>query len=642
MECTIQELHDFIKAKKIDLSKTEINVTTRRGYKRIWNVAITSRDSSSITVYLENGYTITGNLGHNLYKYPDKWITIRKLKNNDTILTDQGYSTVVSKVKNDFKQDLYDLEVDDINEYYTNGVVSHNSTISQSIKLGLYGKLKEITLKEVPNRVNKNGEIYLNLSANGKKIKIIRKFEPSNFELYVDNKIIDLSSKKETQSFLEDDFLDMPYYVFDNMISLSLNDFKSFISMSPSDKRNIIDKVFSLHILNAMRDDVKKKKSELQRVIDKSESALSYVTSNIESTENKIKELTKKLKLKQDSKIYEYKNQLEKINQKIDTLNEKMERAQQIFNKKEKLVSDKKDEIQILNFKIQNINRDLKLYENSKCPTCKSDLTVENHIQNKKNYENELDELKNKLKDLKTEYVKLSDSFNDIKDKLILIRDNKSKLNGIKSEINSKILNESKQNDNTDTIESFQKIITENEEKRKELESTIKKSLQKNKFYSVSEDILSEDGIKKNIIASIIPNLNNSINSFLDKFNMPFNIEFNEKFKTKIKSYGDTITSGSLSLGESKILDICILLSMIKILKYKYGNLNVLFLDEIFASISDKNRLIIIKILKEFSKEFALNIFVINHSPLPIEYFDNMIEVEKTNRFSNLTYVKEF
>jgi DNA repair exonuclease SbcCD ATPase subunit len=81
---------------------------------------------------------------------------------------------------------------------------------------------------------------------------------------------------------------------------------------------------------------------------------------------------------------------------------------------------------------------------------------------------------------------------------------------------------------------------------------------------------------------------------------------------------------------------------MVKILKYKYSNLNVLFLDEIFATLHPNNVQIVIKILKEFSEEFALNIFVINHSPLPIEYFDNMIQVEKTNRFSNLMYVKEF
>lgn len=642
MKCTIKELHDFIHEKNIDLSSVEINVDTKRGYKRIWNIAITARNSSSTTVFLENGYSLTGSLGHNLYKYPGKWITMRKIKNGDSLLTDRGYSPVVSKVRTPFKQDLYDLEVDDIQEYYANGIVSHNSTISQSIKLGLYGKLKEVTLKEVPNRINKNGEILLNLHSNGKYLEISRKFEPSDFKIFVDKKEIDLSSKKETQSYLEDKFLDMPYYVFDNMISLSLNDFKSFISMSPSDKRNIIDKVFSLYILNTMKEEVKKKKNDARSESDKAESTLKYVISSIESTEQKIKVLTQKLKVKKDSKIDEYKEQLEQVDDKIQQMNDKMEKIKEIYNERNSEVSKKRDEIATVDFEIKNIKKSLALYDNSKCPKCGSDLTSGNHADHKKEFELAIVTLNDKRNTLQNEYSDLNEAFTKANDKMISIRDNRSKLNGIKSEINSKILKESKQDDNTDTIESFENIIRENEEKRLELESTIKKSLQKIKLYTLSEDILSEDGIKKKIIAGIIPGLNESINDFLSKFNMPFSVIFNEKFATTIKSYGESISSGSLSTGESKILDFCILLAMIKILKFKYANLNVLFLDEIFASLHPSNIQVVIKILKEFSKEFALNIFVINHSPLPIEYFDNMIKVEKTNRFSNLEYVKEF
>lgn len=642
MQCTIKEFHDFIYENNIDLSSVEINVNTRRGFKRIWNVAITLHNSTTNTIFLENGYNITASLKHNLYKYPGKWKTVRLLNNGDSILTDRGYSPIVSKIKNNFKEDLYDLEVDDIEEYYTNNIVSHNSTISQSIKLGLYGKLKEVTLKEVPNRINKNGEIFLKLQSNGKNIEIIRKFEPSDFKLYVDNKEIDLSSKKETQSYLEDNFLDMSYYVFDNMISLSLNDFKSFVSMSPADKRNIIDKVFSLYILNSMKESVKKKKNEVINIIDRSESTLKYVLSNIESTETKIKELTEKLKIKKDSKIDEYKKQLDEINVKIEKSNIKMEEIQKIYKERESLVSEKKSEISTIEYEIRNVKKSLELYNDSKCPKCGSDLTVGDHVEHKNEYLNDIKKLENKKEKLKLEYSELETLFIKARDKNIEVRDLRSKLNAIKSEINSKILRESKQDDNEDTISSFQKIIDENESKRKDLEFTINKSLKKSKFYNISEDILSENGIKKNIIAGIIPGLNESINIFLKKFDMPFSVIFDEKFNTKIKSYGDDISAGSLSLGESKILDFCILLSMIKILKYKYSNLNVLFLDEIFASLHPNNIQIVVKILKEFAKEFALNVFVINHSPLPVEYFDNMIQVGRVNRFSDLKYVKEF
>ena len=642
MKCSIKEFHDFIYQNNIDLSSVEINVNTRRGFKRIWNVAITAYNSASSTIFLENGYNITASLSHNLYKYPGKWMTVRKLTNGDSILTKDGYSQIVSKIKNNFKEDLYDLEVDDIHEYYTNNIVSHNSTISQSIKLGLYGKLKEVTLKEIPNRINKNGEIFLKFQSNGKTIQIVRKFEPSDFKLYVNNKEIDLSSKKETKSYLEDTFLDMPYYVFDNMISLSLHDFKSFISMSPADKRNIIDKVFSLYILNSMKESVKKKRSDVKLTIDKSEATLNYVISNIESTEQKIKQLAEKLKIKKDSKLDEYQKQLEVVNEKMLDANSKIDKVQKIYKERELLLINKRSEITSIEYEIKNIKKSLDLYNDSKCPKCGSNLTIGEHVEHKEEFLNNIKIFEDKKIQLQSEYSELNDSFTKAKDKMIKLRDVRSELNAVKSELNSKILKESKQDNNAETIESFQNIIDENENKRKELELLIKKSLQKFKFYNISEDILSEDGIKKNIIAGIIPGLNESINEFLKKFDMPFSITFDEKFNTKIKSYGEEISSGSLSLGESKILDFCILLSMLKILKYKYSNLNVLFLDEIFASLHPNNIQIVIKILKDFSKEFCLNIFVINHSPLPIEHFDNMIKVEKTNRFSDLKYINTF
>ena len=47
-----------------------------------------------------------------------------------------------------------------------------------------------------------------------------------------------------------------------------------------------------------------------------------------------------------------------------------------------------------------------------------------------------------------------------------------------------------------------------------------------------------------------------------------------------------------------------------------------------------------LKILSNSCKELNLNIFVINHSQLPIEIFDYVLSVEKNNGFSDFKIEK--
>ena len=73
-----------------------------------------------------------------------------------------------------------------------------------------------------------------------------------------------------------------------------------------------------------------------------------------------------------------------------------------------------------------------------------------------------------------------------------------------------------------------------------------------------------------------------------------------------------------------------------KLMKMKFSNINLLFLDELFSSVDPDGVYSILKILKQASKELGLNIFVINHAPMPHEIFDWKIDIAKSNNFSSL------
>ena len=63
-------------------------------------------------------------------------------------------------------------------------------------------------------------------------------------------------------------------------------------------------------------------------------------------------------------------------------------------------------------------------------------------------------------------------------------------------------------------------------------------------------------------------------------------------------------------------------------------------LDEVLSSIDGDGIYDIIGLLQKLSREMAMNIFVINFSPLPIEQFDYKIEIHKNAGFSDLTIEK--
>jgi DNA repair exonuclease SbcCD ATPase subunit len=177
------------------------------------------------------------------------------------------------------------------------------STISDAIKFGLYGKLDNKKMSDIPNRFNGGSEVKVTIhKGHDTIITIERGVYPNFFRVYVNGVEYDQAGKKNVQSFLEEEILGMPYYVFNNVISLSVNDFRSFISMGTNDKRLIIDRIFGLEILNHMRwkirDEMKVFKEEIDRLITE----ISVLEHSIVKSNEELESLNEKLKNASDEK----------------------------------------------------------------------------------------------------------------------------------------------------------------------------------------------------------------------------------------------------------------------------------------------------------------------------------------------------
>ena len=121
---------------------------------------------------------------------------------------------------------------------------------------------------------------------------------------------------------------------------------------------------------------------------------------------------------------------------------------------------------------------------------------------------------------------------------------------------------------------------------------------------------------------------------------LPFHIRFNEKFDCIINHLGEDINPLTLSTGERKKADFIVIIAIIKILKLRFPQLNLMFLDELLSSVDQDGVYNVLKILNEVIKENGLNTFVINHTELPHEIFDQKIQIYRENGFSKFDIEK--
>ena len=509
------------------------------------------------------------------------------------------------------------------------------SSISQVITFGLYGKIEGKKLSDIPNRINGHAEVTIEFEANGNIIKVERGLEPSYLNLSLNGVLYDQAGSRNVQDYLTEDLIGIPYYVFNNTISLSINDFKSFIKMSPQDKRAIVDKIFGFQILNRMRDTLKEESKKIKDRLD-------VISGNLESMNNSIAKSNKEM----DSLLTEIE---EEAKQEINNLNEELNKFKNLQAIHTKHIEDfKKDELDFYSIlkesnqtlvenksAYQDLSRRLKLYELDKCPTCESSLDTEFHKSAKDSFTEEREKYFTKIKELEITLSDLKTTENEIKTrKTDLI----SKGAKIETRISS-VIRDLKKIENKDSdkqIQALKRIIENMEGDRENLSDESFKTEEKNNWLRLLDDILGERGVKQMAVKTILPSLNSEIFDLMREMHLDYQIIFDEEFKASLYHMGIEIPIQTLSTGEMKKIDFVVLISIMKLMKLKFSSINLLFLDELFSSVDPDGVHSILKILQKSSRDMGLNIFVINHAPMPHEIFDWKLEVSKTNNFSSI------
>lgn len=240
---------------------------------------------------------------------------------------------------------------------------------------------------------------------------------------------------------------------------------------------------------------------------------------------------------------------------------------------------------------------------------------------------------------LPTEKILIDDSVKErIKDKENELSSLTNELSNIENKENSLLLQikniEIEHKSKEEYIKSsIKRIETEIENFKKQTEVI----LHENHLQEAFLRTLSDDGFKSYIMSKIVPYLNQEINSFISRFNINVTVEFDSEFVGTLHRNGHSPSLQSISTGQRKIIDVCILLSITKFFIKKYPDINLVFYDEIFSSLDTENSPTILKLIKqEFCENLGITVCLVSHSFVNPTLIDRFISVEDKNYFSNL------
>lgn len=507
------------------------------------------------------------------------------------------------------------------------------TTIANAIIYALYGKVEGVKLSDLPNRINKELWVKIGLQCGTINVEIERGLAPSRFNVLLNGVEFDKAGKRSVQEYLEEEVYGIPYHVFKNIIILSINDFKSFLTMNGADKRQIIDRMFGFSILNDMQRAIKEERKSVKMDIDNYEAELNQIMESIKSVRHKLNTLLEESSEKNASKIKELKETLVTLNEEAKTMKADADQISESITLKKEEYEEQRSEASSLKHELDYLKKKLELYEGGKCPTCETELDSEWHLEQKDEFAKKIAEDTSKIKTIKSEMDSITATANELKESKksidTKINDIKYNMKTMKSElIKIKETSSGEEFDHLKSlIEQFEESEVEKSNKRDQLNGDYN-------FMSVVEQVLGDDGVKNLAVKTILPGLNANIAAMAQTMHLQFHIRFDEKFNCIINHLGEDINPMTLSTGERKKADFIIIIAIIKILKLRFPQLNLLFLDELLSSVDHDGVYNILKILNQVIKENKINTFVINHTVLPHEIFDKKIQIYRENGFS--------
>lgn len=502
------------------------------------------------------------------------------------------------------------------------------TSIANFIIYMLYGQLDDFTQSDIPNRVNKHFEGEIDLDCDGRHVFIHRGLSPNIFEAFVDGKELNTAGKNNVQKYLEDEVYKMQYHIFKNSIILSVNVFKSFVKLTPAEKREILDRIFGYTIINSAASTVKEKLKAIKSAIADASSTIDGYETSVESINEKIHKLESE---KVDVSVFE--NELEETKKLLVEKATAYKENNALLDRHNAETNDYSVRLANASSGIPALRKKVELLKLGKCPTCGADLTDENHVHEMKDLQSQLDAAVSESNELQLKKNEVLSKWQE-EDRIKRTLTNEiTNLKIKKGSLETKI--ESEKNKNDEVASDMRKLISEIEEKKRPKLEELRTLNGKKQMLDIVLNIFSDKGLKQYISEIYVPYINSSIIDICEKVGINYRIVFDNTYDCTIFYLGEVVKYKCLSTGERKKIDIAVTLAFLHIIKTKISDINVLFLDEVLSGIDVASCNELLKIFNGFSKDNGINMYIVHHAVLDSSFVDKTIEIEKSNGFSH-------
>jgi len=549
------------------------------------------------------------------------------------------------------------------------------STVADALYFAIFGNtLREINAKYIKNNLT-DGKVKVTLEfeivSNNviSEIYVERTLNPAKVFLKINGEDKTRDSIANTNTYIES-LLSTNADIFQNCVTLTINNTIPFMGKKKGDKRKFIESIFNLEVFSRMSERLKADTNEVKNSYNTEFTRLSTLQANYNNLNNQSESfeedrrnrLEKYLKRKKDNNaelgviedyLREFKDvTIAPIKEKIVTANDNLKKADAKINEFYTKISQKETEINHLNNRYKTIGT-----KEDKCPVCarsildhdrdhidSEKLRIRNEIEqtktDKSNLEKELtqfdavkafickqiSDLNKKLKEAELEQVKYKNNL-----------ERKEQLKGWLNTLDDDITVVSRQ-ENT-----YNKLVLDSKANITESETKIETIKNLSKILDNVKFVVSEEGVKSYIIKKILQLFNNKIAYYLSKLDSNCVLTFDEYFEEKIiNDKGIECSYNNFSGAEKKTIDLACLFAFMDIRRLQ-GDVayNVCLFDELLdSSFDEKGVELVLDVLKDRSDVYSECCYIISHRKESIKAATG--EIIYLEKYNGLTQRMEF
>ena len=604
----------------------------------------------------ESGLTLECADDHIIFNETLSQQFIKDVSPGNKIQTRNGVDIVSSVRTRDREENMFDITVDSADHrYYTNGILSHNTTIANALSYALYGQaLTNIKKDNLINRTNTKGMLVtIDFEKDGQSYRIERGRKPNIMKFWVNDQEREITDEaqgdsRETQAEIER-MLGMSHEMFKHIVALNTYT-EPFLSLKANDQRTIIEQLLGITLLSEKAELLKEQIKATRDAITSEEFRIKAVT----DANTRIQEQIENLKRRQTLWLKKHDEDLDKLVAAFDELNDLDIEAELMTHQKLAEYTKKKAEIDKIKGYIAQNERDqsredkiiaklqseLEALQNHQCHACGQDIHNDNHEQMLVDKQKQISEVALNVLAANTQWLENTEALKalgELGERPVVYYTNEADAFEHRSSMGSILAQLTAKQEEADPY--AEQIVEMSTQALEEIDYGTMNELDRIKQHQefLHKLLTNKDSfIRKRIIDQNLSYLNARLGQYLDRIGLPHTVKFNNDLTVAISELGRELDFDNLSRGERNRLILSLSWSFRDVWESLYQPINLLFIDELIDSGMDSSGVEnSLAILKKMSREANKSIWLVSHKDELAGRVNNTLRVVKENGYTS-------